>query len=399
MSRVIYFDCFSGASGDMLLGSIVDCGVPIEAIAAELARLPLSGYRLTARRVMRGPISATKADVELDGTEQPHRRLAGILAIIEQSGLPAADREMASRVFNLLGAVEAEVHGVNVEEVEFHEVGAVDSIVDILGTIVGLRLLGVERCYVSALPAGSGEVRTAHGNIPVPGPATLALLARANAPIGAPREGERFELITPTGAALLTALGRFERPAMTLLRVGYGAGGRDAPGRPNVLRAWLGDVSEPLADAVRTMLVIETNIDDMNPELYGWVIEKLFEAGAADAWCTPVVMKKNRPAVMLQALCPPEAEAGIVRTLLRETSTLGVRVSEVRRHEAKRSSLQFQSSLGPVRVKLKHLSAAEPRIAPEYDDCCLLARSVGLPLVEVYRIVAAEAEEHLRRTP
>lgn len=396
MTRIIYFDCFSGASGDMLLGAIVDCGVAIEAIAAELSDLPLAGYRFSARRVMRGPIAATKVDVEVDAADQPHRRLAGILSIIARSGLPQQDRDQASRVFSLLGEVEAKVHGVGIEEVEFHEVGAVDSIVDILGTIAGLRLLGVEQCYVSALTTGSGQVQTAHGVIPIPGPATLELLARAGALIAAPRAEDRFELVTPTGAALLTALGRFERPTMTLLGTGYGAGSRDIAGRPNVLRAWLGKTAAPVAEAVRPMLVVETNIDDMNPELYGWVIEKLFAAGAADAWCTPIVMKKNRPATMLQVLCSAQAEDAVVSTLLRETSTLGVRVSEVRRHEAARSSLQFQSSLGPVRLKLKHLPGAEPRIAPEYEDCRLLAETNGLALLDVYQIVAAEAGKHLR---
>ena len=393
MTRAVYFDCFSGASGDMILGAIVDCGIPIERIALELASLPLSGFHLNATRVQRAGLAATKVDVVVDQADQPHRRLADILAIVNGSDLPELDRVRAFRVFTALGEAEAKVHGVTLDEIEFHEVGAVDSIVDVVGVVAGLRLLGVAECYVSPLPVGSGEVKSQHGIIPVPGPATLELLSRASAPIAAPRSGDLFELLTPTGAALLTMLGRFERPAIALRTVGYGAGGRDTPGRPNVVRAWLGDVTATAA--VRTMLVVETNIDDMNPELYGWVLERLFAAGAVDAWCTPISMKKNRPAVMLQAICPPHVEAAVVQTMLRETTTLGVRVSEVRRYEAGRESFLFRSSLGEVRVKVKRLSNEPPHAAPEYEDCRTIALATGKPLIDIYRVIAAEAQQQL----
>lgn len=393
--RVAYFDCPSGASGDMLLGALVDAGAPLDAIAAALAGLPVSGYRLEARRVQRAGIAATKADVQLEEREQPHRSLGTILGLIRASGLPEGDIARGAAVFTSLAEAEAKVHGVAVEAIEFHEVGAVDAIVDVLGVVVALRLLGIEACYVSPLPAGGGTARTAHGEIPVPGPATLELLARAKAPLTAPREGERFELVTPTGAALLTTLGRFERPAMRLERVGYGAGGRDTPGRPNVLRCWLGEAAGEAAFAQREMRLLETNIDDMSPELFGWALERLFAAGAVDAWCTPIQMKKNRPATMLQALCPPEAEADLVRTLLRETSTLGVRVREVHRVEAERESLTVQTPLGQARVKVKRLPGEPARAAPEYDDCRELALASGLPLAEVFRIVADAAMRSL----
>jgi len=399
MTRVAYFDCFSGASGDMLLGALVDGGAPLEAITAALASLPVRGFRLDARRVLRAGLAATKVNVLLDDADQPHRGLGVILGIIADSGLTAADKQRGSAVFRALGEAEARVHGVGVDAIEFHEVGALDAIVDVLGVVVALRLLGVEACYVSALPAGAGTARTAHGTIPVPGPATLELLARAGAPITAPQEGERFELVTPTGAALLTTLGRFERPALRLARVGYGAGGRDTPGRPNVLRCWLGDTQAVAAAEVRTLLLIESNIDDMNPELYGWALERLFAAGAVDAWCTPIQMKKNRPAVMLQALCPPDAEQAVVAAFLRETTTLGVRVRELRRYAAARESLRFASSLGEVRVKVKRLPDEPACLAPEYDDCRALALASNLPLTEVYRIVAAEAQRLLVSSP
>jgi len=391
MSRVLYFDCFSGASGDMLLGAIVDCGVPVEQIAAELAGLPVSGYRLQAAKVDRAGIAATKVEVMLEDAPQPHRHLADVLAIIAGSPLPAADKERGAAVFRVLAEAEAQVHGTAVDEVEFHEVGAVDAIVDVLGTVVGLRLLGVERCFASALPAGSGTARGAHGEIPVPGPATLALLAKAGAPIAAPRPDERAELVTPTGAALLTTLARFERPAMRLERVGYGAGGRNPAGRPNVLRAWLGDSDDRAAPPVRTMCLVETNLDDASGEIVGWAGERLFAAGAVDVWATAIQMKKNRPGVLLQALCHPEAEPAVVATMLRETSTLGVRSRDVRRYEAPREALRFVSSLGEAAVKVKRLAGELPLVAPEYEDCRRLALASGLPLLEVYRIVQAEA--------
>jgi uncharacterized protein (TIGR00299 family) protein len=391
--RVAYFDCPSGASGDMLLGALVDAGAPLDDIAAALSGLPVSGYRLEARRLQRAGIAATKIDVLLEDQEQPHRSLSTILGLIRASGLPEGDIARGAAVFTALAEAEAKVHGVGVEEIQFHEIGAVDAIVDVLGVVVALQLLGVEACYVSPLPAGAGTARAAHGEIPVPGPATLELLARAKAPIAAPHEGDRFELVTPTGAALLTTLGRFERPAMRLDRIGYGAGGRDTPGRPNVLRCWLGEAAGQAAFAQREMRLLETNIDDMSPELFGWALERLFAAGAVDAWCTPIQMKKNRPAVMLQALCPPEAEAAVVRALLRETTTLGVRVREVRRVEAERESLTVQTPLGLARVKIKRLPGEPARAAPEYDDCRELALRSGLPLAEVFRIVSEAAAQ------
>jgi hypothetical protein len=294
-------------------------------------------------------------------------------------------------VFRALGEVEAKVHGSSVEAVELHEVGAVDAMVDVTGCVVGLRLLGIEAVYASPLPLGHGEGRGSHGALPLPAPATLELVARAGAPI-VEGEGPRGELVTPTGAALLTALGRFERPAMRVESVGYGAGGRDPEGRPNVLRVWLGE-SEP---AGKRMRLLETNVDDMTPELLAYTQEVLMAAGAADAWFTPIQMKKGRPATMLSVLCQEALESTLVSVLLRETSTLGVRVRDVSRYEAERDVLEFESSLGPAAVKVKRLPGEAPRVAPEYEVCRRIAQERGLPLAEVYRIVAAEAAAQLR---
>ena len=393
MTRVAYFDCFSGASGDMILGALIDAGLGFEALQAEVAKLalPEGAFRLEANRVTRAGFAATKLDVIIEEAPR-HRSLGEVLSIIRASALPAGDLERIEGVFRALGEVEAKVHGSSVEAVELHEVGAVDAMVDVTGCVVGLRLLGIEAVYASPLPLGHGEGRGSHGALPLPAPATLELVARAGAPI-VEGEGPRGELVTPTGAALLTTLGRFERPAMRVESVGYGAGGRDPEGRPNVLRVWLGE-SEP---AGKRMRLLETNVDDMSPELLAYTQETLMAAGAADAWFTPIQMKKGRPATMLSVLCQEALESTLVSVLLRETSTLGVRVRDVSRYEAERDVLEFESSLGPAAVKVKRLPGEAPRVAPEYEVCRRIAQERGLPLVEVYRIVAAEAAAQLRQ--
>jgi hypothetical protein len=291
-------------------------------------------------------------------------------------------------VFQRLAEAEARVHGTAPEQVDFHEVGALDAIVDVCGAVIGLRLLGVDELYCSALPAGGGTVRGAHGVLPAPAPATLELLAAAGAPVASSAGDRPMELVTPTGAAIVTTLARFERPAMRLDAVGIGAGSRDPEGWPNVLRLWLGERLDPPRPA---MLLLQTNIDDMNPEIYGYVQELLFAAGAADVWFEPVQMKKNRPGVMVSVLCDAGREHGVTGVLLRETSTLGVRVTQVARHEAQRETFEFESSIGPAAVKVKRLRGEAPRVAPEYEACRRLAEARGLPLAEVYRIVEREA--------
>lgn len=375
----------------MILGALIDAGVDFETLKRELAGLALAAeaYALTCARVDRAGFAATKVDVEVKEAPR-HRSLNDVLEIVDASKLPDRDKASVRRIFEALGAAEAKVHGKAVEAVELHEVGAVDAMVDVAGAVIGLRLLGVEAVYVSPLPLGAGEVRGSHGVIPLPGPATLELIAASGAAVAA-GDSVRTELVTPTGAAILTTLGRFERPAMTLEAVGYGAGGRNPAERPNVLRAWVGQVDAPQ----KTMRLVETNIDDMTPELFGHTQELLLAAGAADAWFTPIQMKKNRPAVMLSVLCRDELEDAVVRILLRETTTLGVRVRDVRRHEAEREVMRFESSLGPAAVKVKRLPGEPPHFSPEYEDCRRIARERDLPLIDVYRIVASEAEEQL----
>jgi hypothetical protein len=390
--RVAYLDCLSGISGDMLLGALVDAGLSPDDLRGELSKLPLQGYRLESARTQRVGLAATQVSVTLEEAEQPHRRLPDILTLIEKSGLPDADKQRGSEIFRNLAGAEAEVHGREPDEVQFHEVGAVDAIIDVMGAVAGLRLLAVEQLYCSPLPAGAGWVETQHGQLPVPAPATLALLTKAGAPLRAGPDVD-MELVTPTGAAIVSTLARFERPAMTLGAVGYGAGGRDIEDRPNVLRIWLGEAKA----SQTTMLLIETNIDDMSPELFGYAQERLFEAGAADVWVMPIQMKKNRPGMLLSVICSAELEDKVVDILMRETTTLGARVTEVSRHEAERESLEFESSLGPAAVKVKRLPDLPPIAAPEYEACARIARERGMPLADVYRIVETEARERLGR--
>ena len=389
MARVAYFDCFSGVSGDMLLGAVVDAGITIGDLRAELKRLPLEGYDLTAAPVRRSGIAATHARVAVQGHPAP-RTLADVLGIIEASSLPARDCEIGAAIFQRLAEAEATIHGETAETVHLHDVGAVDAIVDVMGAIAGLRMLGAEQVHCSPLPLGDGETAGPHGVLPVPAPATLELVRRSRAPVrSTPATGE---LVTPTGAAIVTTMASFSRPEMTVEQVGYGAGGRDPEGRPNVLRLWLGDAIDA---PTRPMLLIETNIDDMTGEMLSYVLEKLLTAGAADAWFTQVQMKKGRPAVMLSVICTEADEEKVARLLLRETSTLGVRVRPVHRWEAMRDVLEFESSLGPAAVKVKRLPGEPPRAAPEFEACRRLAEATGLPLADIYRIVQTEAESRL----
>ncbi len=390
MTRIAYLDCFSGISGDMLLGAMVDAGLPLAALEQELAGLNVAGFALRVEKTQRANLAATKLTVDLDETAPSYPHLSNLLDAVEGSDLEPVDKANALAVFRRLAEAEAQAHGVDVESLVLHELGSLDTLVDVVGAIVGLRLLGVEQLFASPLPLGRGEVQGAHGLLPVPAPATLALLAAAGVPVS--EVDVAAELVTPTGAALVAALARFQRPPMRLERVGCGAGSRNPPSRPNVLRLWLG---EELPASRKAVLLVETNIDDMSGELLGYVQERLFAAGAADVWFTPIFMKKNRPATMLSLLCAVEAEESVVRVLLEETSTLGVRVREVRRHEAEREAFEFTSSLGTVAVKVKRLPDRKTQVAPEYEACRRLALDTGLPLAEVYRVVEAEARARL----
>lgn len=378
---IAYFDCYSGISGDMTLGALVDAGADPEALRAQVAGLGLAGYDLRFEKVERQGITGTKAVVALDeGVAQPHRHLSDILAILDASSLPPVVRERASNVFKTLAEAEARVHGVAVEQVHFHEVGALDAIVDVVGSVAGLELLGVRQVYASSLPTGKGMVRTSHGPLPVPAPATMEILARVAAPLRA--VDVEAELVTPTGAAILATLATFRQPDMQLKSVGYGFGTRQLPWA-NALRLWLGEPVEPGPGLERTSL-IEANLDDTTPEALGFAMERLFAAGALDVFFTPIQMKKNRPATMLSVIAPLDREGDLAAAVIRETTTLGVRISRTSRITAERRVETVDTPLGPVRVKVKTFQG-KVSYSPEYEDCARIARERGVTLSEVGR--------------
>jgi pyridinium-3,5-bisthiocarboxylic acid mononucleotide nickel chelatase len=397
MAKAAYFDCFSGCSGDMLLGALIDAGLPLETLQKGLRSLAVRDYKLSAEKVKRSTITATKFTVTIDkGEVQPARFLKDILMLIAASKLPKNVKNTASTVFQRLGEAESKMHGIPMEKVHFHEVGAVDSIIDIIGVAFGLDALKIERFYSSALPLGSGTISAAHGILPVPAPATLRLIELSNAPvIDFPKQSQpEAELVTPTGAAIVSTLARFARPSMTIEKVGYGAGDRDFEGWPNVMRIWIGDEIESANS--EALILLETNVDDTSPEIYGYLMEKLFNMQAIDVWFTPIQMKKNRPAVMLSVLAPRHAESDLTQTIMRETSTMGIRVSPVFRHITEREIIAFDSSLGHTKVKVKRFMGDIISIHPEYEECRRIAMERSIPLQEVYRSIETEARRYLK---
>ena len=396
--RTAYFDCFAGASGDMILGALVDAGAPLEEVESGLGSLSLAGYRISSVPDQRGVMTGSRLSVHLeDSASDTPRSLHAIHSLLRAAALPDAVRDSAMRIFERLAAVESRIHGISIEEVHFHEVGAVDAIVDVVGTLLALRTLAVDQVYCSPFPCARGAVQASHGVLPLPAPATLALIADAGAPITPPpvQADGLGELVTPTAAAILTTLATFQQPAMRMSSVGYGLGARDHPALPNVLRVWIGEETDQASAGAGVapqgvVQLLETNLDDMPPEQLGYVVELLFESGALDVWFTPIQMKKNRPGVQLNVLSRPKDAAEMSRLILRETTTLGIRTKLLDRWEAAREVVQFESSLGSAAVKVKRLQGQLAGVAPEYDVCRLLARQHGLSLREVYRLVEAE---------
>jgi pyridinium-3,5-bisthiocarboxylic acid mononucleotide nickel chelatase len=387
--RTLYFDTFSGISGDMTVGALLALGVPLEHLRGELGRLDLRGYHLVAERRMVNGITATKFDVHLEdehGHGHPrhahaHRAFRDIRALIESSGLDPEVKDVALRVFTRLAEAEGRVHEKPPEEVTFHEVGAVDSIVDIVGTAIGYCHLGVERAFVGALPAGSGVVSSQHGRLPVPPPATVELLRGFDLRLG---DGVG-ELVTPTGAAIVAALATplMHPAALRLDAVGYGAGTRRLEDRPNLLRLVLGEGSAGLESD--EMVLIETNIDDGNPEFFDFVMERLFAAGARDVFLSPIQMKKNRPGTLLRVLGEPANRDRLAAIVLSETSAIGVRFLPVSRLKLPRRVVTVKTEFGEVRVKISRAPDGRDQAAPEYDDCARLARAASVPIKVVYQ--------------
>ena len=380
--RIGYLDCFSGISGDMLLGALVDAGVPLDTIRAALEGLPFSGYELHSEKVTRAGIAASHVRVDMKEHDVPHRGLTEVLAVIEGGALSEEAKGRCAEVFRNLAQAEARVHNVTVEQVHFHEVGAVDAICDVVGAVVGLEALGLDVLMFSPVALGGGRVEAAHGALPVPAPATAELL-KGLPTYGGPVD---FELTTPTGAALLKTLGTPcpHWPQMTIERVAYGAGSRDIEGLPNVLRLVVGTRDAAPEGESDHVWLVETNLDDMTGEEVGFCTEKLFEAGALDVWFTPTQMKKGRPGVRLTALCSPERLAEIEAAMWRHTSTLGIRRSLWHRSKLRRVHRTVQTQWGEVTLKLAYLGEELVRCEPEYEDCRRIATAQGAPLRQVH---------------
>jgi hypothetical protein len=385
---LLYFDCFSGVSGDMTLGAFVDLGVPVPWLIERLGTLPLRDFELAVREVAYNGIHAKKVDVSARG--HAHRDYAAIRGLIEKSPLPADVRGRAGAVFARLAEAEAKVHGSRPEEVHFHEVGGVDAIVDVVGTALCMNYLGVTQVAASPVPTGSGFVECSHGRLPVPAPATALLLK------GVPVTGSdaAFELTTPTGAAIVSTLAQSfgPIPAMTLKAVGYGAGSRNLSPGPNLLRLLLGEPAGAAVEgaAVERVVIAEAGIDDMNPELCGYVMDRLFEAGALDVLWIPIHMKKNRPGTLLQALCAPDRLNAVVQCILAETTTLGVRHYEAGRCVLPREIVVLDTRFGPTPVKRVRRPGGITCHVPEFEVCRRIALERKLPLREVYETVLRE---------
>jgi pyridinium-3,5-bisthiocarboxylic acid mononucleotide nickel chelatase len=386
---IAYLDCVGGLAGDMLIGALVDAGAPEEQLKAVRGRLGLDGIKLGVVRVERHGISALQFNVE---AEHGHRERSwrSIREQLTAATLDERVRARATAVFARLAEAEGRIHGLAPEEVRFHELGAVDTLVDVVGAVTLLEELGVERLVCSPLPAGRGVLRATHGVVPLPAPATAELL------VGAPVFGVDLEaeLVTPTGAALASTLADDwgAVPTMTIQRVGYGAGTMDFAERANVVRVLLGRAADGVVPQQEVAL-LETNLDDLNPELVPDAVERCFAAGALDVWTAPVAMKKGRPGVMFAALARPEAEAAVVRAILAETTALGVRVARLRRYELEREERTVEVNRWPVRVKLGRMDGRVVNVAPEHADCAAAARAMGMPVKSVWAAALAAARE------
>ena len=379
----------------MVLGALLDAGLAADKLDEALGGLNVQGYTVSSRRDQRGGVAGTLVSVDVTEEQRRPKRWEEFTDIIEQSSLSATVAERSLAVFRRLAEAEAMAHGGEVGQTRLHELGSLDTLVDIVGSVAGLEMLGVDRVYCSPLPSGSGVIRSEHGTLPVPSPATAALISMARAPLVPPPGNVRDagEMVTPTGAAILTTLATFQQPAMDLVRVGYGLGSRDSPHYPNALALWLGEESDVAQTADTTL--IETNLDDMSGEHLGYVQERLFELGARDVWFTPIQMKKNRPGTMLSAIVGRDLEGRAVQLIMRETSTLGVRVRPLSRYEAERRTVEVDTSLGRVEVKIKRLAGKTISVSPEYEACRRVALERSMPFQQVHRIVQRDAEEQL----
>ncbi len=385
----VYFHCFSGVSGDMIIGSLLDTGlVDLSYLENELKKIGITGYRVEVDKTTRCGISGTKFTVIDEGVEQRLRTLPDISKLIEDSELSSWVKEKASAIFTGLARAEAKVHDIPSDEVHFHEIGAVDTLVDVVGTLILLEKIGIEKTAASRINTGRGTVKCAHGTLPVPAPATLELLKEI--PIYS--TGIESELTTPTGAAIVSTLSSSfgDMPSGEVISIGYGAGSRELE-QPNLLRAVV--IREDKTCKQEKIVSLETNIDDMNPELYTYIFDELFEAGALDVSLTPLQMKKNRPGTKLSVLCDRAQVDPLIDIILKETSTFGVRIIEGRRYCLERGSVDVKTRYGTVRVKIGFKNGEPITFSPEYEDCAKLAKDSRIPLKNIYREAKRLVEE------
>lgn len=379
--RVLYYDCFSGISGDMNLGAMLDLGIDISFLRAELGKLKLEGWELLAESSQRHGITGTKVSVRQTRHEHAHRHLDDIEKIINGSALSTDVKDLSMKIFMKIAGAEAEVHGIPVDHVHFHEVGAVDSIVDVVGAAICYTALGVDTVHVSEVELGSGFVDCDHGRLPVPAPATSEIVKGIPVKLG----GVDFEATTPTGAAILTTLGtKFGTgPELTISKTGYGIGHKEHPVVPNVLRVFLGETGENQIQGHKAVLM-ETNIDDMNPEIYDHISGKLFKAGAADVFFTQVIMKKGRPGVKLSVICEKGIEGRLKEIIFTESTTVGMRTFEFTKDTLVREILRVNTPYGEVTVKRSIFGGKQVSAKPEYEECRKIASERNIPLKEVY---------------
>ncbi len=387
--KILFFDCFSGISGDMTIGALLDLGVDKDYFLDCISKLNIKGFEIKIKKSSKKGIGGTDFNVKIDSEiKQPQRNLNDILEIINQSGLNENIKSLSEKIFRIITEAEAAVHNKPVEEIHFHEIGAVDSIVDIVGTAVCIDSINADEILSSPLNLGSGFVVCNHGTIPVPAPATLEILK--DVPVYS--WNIKKEMTTPTGAGIIKALstGFTDFPSISIERTGYGLGKRDLE-IPNVLRVVLGKTRE-----IKAITLLETNIDNMNPEIYGYIFPKLFEKGALDVYITPIIMKKNRPACILSVLCPEDKSASIEDFIFRETPTLGIRKYKVEREEMDRKTVIVETKFGKISVKAAYLNNKIVKFAPEYEECSKIAESSGIPIFEVYQEIISSARNLIK---
>jgi uncharacterized protein (TIGR00299 family) protein len=379
--KVLCYDCFSGISGDMNLGAMIDLGIDEKFLEKELEKLNLKGWKLEVEKAQRHGIGGTMVTVRQTRHEHHHRHLSDIKIIIEESSLDEKIKKLSMRIFMKLAVAEASIHGIPVEEVHFHEVGAVDSIIDIVGAAISFNALGADEVYVTAIELGGGTVKCEHGLLPVPTPATAEILK--NIPVRL--NGVDFEATTPTGAAILSALGnKFNsRIPIKIERTGYGVGHKDHPEVPNLLRVFIGETTDEV-ETGHDAVLIECNIDDMNPEFYEHIAGRLFSEGAADVYLTNIIMKKGRPGIILSTICETDKAARLKEVIFTETTTLGVRSISFRKDTLAREFQTIETQFGPVKFKRSLYNGKEVSCKPESDECMRIARETGLPLKQVY---------------